>query len=46
METERGRRRVRVDMTEVWTGGHWLDYLGLCGPVKTLYLSLSIAGSH
>lgn len=30
----REKGRVRVNMKEVWTGGHWLDYIGLCGPVK------------
>lgn len=31
---EREKGRVRVNMNEVWTGGHWLDSIGLCGPVK------------
>ena len=28
------RGRVRMNMNEVWTGGHWLDYVGLCETVK------------
>lgn len=31
---EREKGRMRVSVNEVWTGGHWLDYIGLCGSLK------------